>query len=403
MIQPFSNFRIAALLALLATLASPGGAFAGPHADHRPATRRAPRLHHDRPARGDLLSARPTTERNALLERARRLVEDAHPLEDPRDLLLAASTMLATRLKKATVASPEALHERIERFDGSWDLAGEEAHSEVLCAESKTSRTRAEEYLSQKLWADAQMAITASELLYRRAFRTEEIAVGAPRDLDLEHLARGVRELRRAGRTTPLLAGIEVELALAEICAAKGLGALAHQSAERARRLLELAAGATRDRATDRPRALEKEFTRFDRLLTQATPHASRSPRHRELHGRAVQHHSRAQRWVEAGQPRRAHREIVDGTRLLLRLIEESGAIDASSQLSRVEELLVVARERVAGLPSDSRASGLIARAESHRREAESAAAAGEPKRANESARAAEELLFEVLSLTRGR
>ena len=401
MIQPLPRFRVAALLALLATVASANLALAGQHARHRPATRDAPRLHRDQPMRRDLLPARPATERNALTERARGLIEEARPLENPRDLLLAASTMLAARLKKASTTSPETLHERIKRFDESWDLAGEEEHSEVLCAESKAARSRADGYLAEKLWADAQMAIAASELLYRRAFHTDEIAIGAPRDLDLEHLARAVRELRRPDRDTPILDGIEVEIELAETCAAEGLGSLAHQSAERARRLLEMATGTTKDRLPTRLKPLEREFTRFDHLLTQATPHADRSPRHRELHGRAVQHNSRARRWAEAGQPRRAHREIVDGTRLLLRLIEESEAIDASSQLSRVDELLVVARERVAGLPADSRAAGLLARAESHRREAETAAAAGKPKHVHESARAAEELLFEVLALTR--
>jgi len=350
---------------------------------------------------------RPIAERGALAERARALIEQARAVEQPRDLLLGASTLLEARLAKRHTPSEESLRQRIAALSTELDRRGGEAHAELFCRESERARARVDEHLARGALTDADLAQSAAELLFRRSFHAGEIDARDVGDVDLGLLEQRVAKLRGQGRHPAIAESVELELTLAREAMAKGSGDIAGRSAARAHKLLQLGASLERNRPSaglglaDRERPLDREFARFDQMLSETAPRVGEAPRHRELYRRAVEHQSRARRWVVAGQPRRAHREIVDGTRLLLRLIEESRSVDLSADLAKLDELLVVARERVEGLPADARARALLLRAERLRAEAEAGAA--DPKRAKESANTAQEILFEVLSLTRDR
>ena len=108
-----------------------------PHDGHAPAAPgRAVAPRHDLPPSRAVVPQRPIAERGALAERARALIEQARAVEQPRDLLLGASTLLEARLAKRHTPSEESLRQRIAALSRELDRRGVEAHAELLCRES---------------------------------------------------------------------------------------------------------------------------------------------------------------------------------------------------------------------------------------------------------------------------
>ena len=352
----------------------------------------------------------------AEIERARSLLASAAREERGKELCIAAATLLETvdraHARDQRPPSVETLRAQARRFDERYAATANRQHSEILCNEALRCRERAGTYLEtpRRHSADAWLALRSAANLYEKALEIGKTPPHREGDRqapemhrpDLERTRRRVDSLKAEyGEDSPRVGMCLLELELVEQAFAVGLPEIGAASMERIRRVLDAVPRKFRDRGPAQPRELHAELERLDDLLALAAPHIEGFPRRQRLYDRALEHRQIAIQAMRAERRQEAHRHLADGTRLALRLLEESPGVRASRVIERVADLLVVAGERVAAAPPDPRLNQLLNKATRLQQEAEQANQAGRYSLAEKSGHRAEDLLFNILSLTR--
>jgi hypothetical protein len=344
--------------------------------------------------------------------RVESLLDSASAGQHAIERCIAAATLLETldrvRENRRRPHSEKQIQIAAQEFDRKYTATAEHDHSAIICDEAQRCRVRARDHRAHRRREDAWLALRSARQLYESALRAPLApdsaggAAGERQVRDLDRIERRVRMLERErGAENPLVRKCLLEIRLIHLAQALSVPALAHDSLRRIRLALEESSRPARNHRAVPPRGPQGELDRLDDLLAQAAPYVQGFPRQRHLYDRALLHRREAAEALRAGEMRRAHRRLADGTRLALRLLEESPGVCASRLVERVVDLLAVARERVSASPPDPRLHSMLKKAVQMKQEAEEANLQGHYDQAKKHGREAEDLLFNILALTR--